>query len=188
MPVSPPVRKFIESLPPEELFFDVELLRSLARKAQRLAEVEPQLAAHFTLVRDGFAALANQWESLPLDIGVSQAITPPIITAVVMALEDPGTAMLLDELARVLAWARSCASEVPEDTRTMEVEWPTLKTCPHCGGKARMHPVKDSRDFVILCDGCRLWHVSLKPIHESIAQVVVNALGEAWNRRVGDPR
>jgi hypothetical protein len=102
MPISR-VQAFAASIPQTELHIDA--LRGLARDANRLAVEEPQLAAPFSLIRDGFHGLADDWEGKALEASVSQAITPRIVAAARRALESPSTDSW-NELARLLGWAR----------------------------------------------------------------------------------
>ncbi len=108
MGTSSVVRKFIESIPPNELY--EEQLRDLAKSAGQLAFDEPRLAYQFLLIQNNFNALADHWEGEALDVVVSREITPLVRESVRGALERPGQETIL-ELASIMRWAMKSPSE-----------------------------------------------------------------------------
>lgn len=97
------IQRFVNCIPRSGLFTDK--LNELAKEADRLASIEPELVAQFSLIRDAFFALATSWEDQPISPAVSGEITPPIIAAVQRALVEPSLSTLSD-LAKTLNRAR----------------------------------------------------------------------------------
>jgi hypothetical protein len=98
------VTAFIASLPHPPNGLSIDLLRDLAKAAKQLAVEQPDLAAPLTLIRLGFATLANLWDGEVLSPRVAQSITPRLVAAATMALEAPGFDSA-NELAKAIAWA-----------------------------------------------------------------------------------